>query len=78
MVYVSRFRKVLHVEVSPEEEKREKQRAYRAMLTQERKEKERARELEQRGYCLDCHYLLTIHHKCPKCGTIWNFRKVQR
>lgn len=75
MIYVSRFRKTLHVEGSPDEEKKAKQRAYRAMLAQEKKEQERQRDLEQRGFCLDCHYLLSLTHKCPKCGTVWNFHK---
>ena len=77
MVYVSRFRKVLHVEGSPEEEKKEKQRAYRAMIAQEKKEQERQRDLDRRGYCLDCHYLLPLTSKCPKCGTVWNFHKAR-
>jgi hypothetical protein len=77
MIYVSQYKKVFHVEGSPEEEKKAKQRAYRAMLAQERKERERERDIERRGYCMDCNYLLSIQHKCPKCGTVWSFRKTQ-
>lgn len=77
MIYVTHYKKTLHVEGSPEEERLAKQRAYRAMLAQDRREKEREREREQRGYCLDCNLLLNIHHRCPKCGTVWNFRRTQ-
>lgn len=77
MIYVTQYKKTLHVEGSPEEERLAKQRAYRAMLAQNRKDREREQDMKRRGYCLDCNLLLSINHKCPKCGTVWSFRRTQ-
>lgn len=67
--------KTFRVEGTKSEEDEIRRRNRRAMYLLEKKEKERERDLEQRGYCLDCHVLLTIHHKCPKCGTVWGFHR---
>lgn len=32
-------------------------------------------EKKRRGYCLDCHILLTQFGKCSKCGTVWVFHR---
>ena len=39
------------------------------MYLLEKKEQERQRDIERRGWCLDCNYLLSLTGKCPKCGT---------
>lgn len=77
MIYVSQFCKVLHVESSPDEENRANQRAYKAMIAQEKKEQERQRDLDRRGFCLTCNILLPLTGRCPKCGTVWKFHKSQ-
>lgn len=30
---------------------------------------------KRRGYCPDCHVLLTIHGRCSRCQIIWNFHR---
>lgn len=74
-MYVSRFRKAIYIEGTEKEEAELKKRMRRAMYAAEKKEQERQRDLDRRGYCLDCNLVLSLTHKCPKCGTIWNFHK---
>lgn len=74
-MYLSYQRKWLHVKGTPEEEKTEANRARKAMYAAEKKEQERQRDLDRRGFCLTCNILLPLTGKCPKCGTIWKFHK---
>lgn len=74
-MYLSVNRRVIHVEGTKNEEEELKKRQRRAMYLLEKKEQERQRDIERRGYCLDCYYLLSLTGKCPKCGTVWNFHK---
>jgi hypothetical protein len=74
-MYISRFRKTIHVEGTPQEEKEARQRARRAMYAAAKKEQERQRDLDRRGFCPDCYYLLSLTGKCPKCGLTYKFHK---
>ena len=71
-MYITIDRKVIRVEDDSTEIER-KERARKSMRAQDLRLKTIEADKKRRGYCLNCHVLLTIHGKCGKCGTIWKF-----
>lgn len=72
-MYITVDKKVISIDEERTEE--EIKRLRRFLRAQEKKLKEIEADKKRRGYCPDCHILLTIHHRCSKCGIIWNFYK---
>lgn len=77
-MWVTQNGKTFRVEGSKSEEDEIRDRNRRAMYLLNKKEKERERDIERRGYCLDCHLLLPLTGRCSRCGTIWNFHQKAR
>lgn len=76
-MYISIDKKIVWVQGSEQEEKAIRDRNRKAMYALEKREQERQRDIKARGYCPTCHVLLTIHHKCPMCNSVWSFHKTQ-
>ena len=76
-MYITIDKKVVHIEGSESEEKELKKRMRKAMYAAAKKERDREADIERRGYCMDCNLLLSMTHKCPKCGTVWNKYRTQ-
>ena len=74
-MYITIDRKVIHVDEERTDE--ERKRIRNILRAQERKLRELEADKKRRGYCPDCHLLLTISGKCSKCQTTWNFYKTQ-
>ena len=55
------------------EYKRQKARTARRIARLDEELQRQEAEKKRRGYCLDCHILLTQFGECSKCGTIWKF-----
>ena len=74
-MYITVNRKVIAVdeERSPEERRR----IASIMRANDKRQKAIENDKKRRGYCLDCHILLTVYGKCSKCGTVWSFHKTQ-
>lgn len=76
-MYISINKKVIWVEGSEQEERELKSRSRRAMFRQEKLLREQEADRRRRGYCPDCHVLLSLSHTCSRCGTTWNFYRTQ-
>ena len=75
-MFITIDRKVVRVE-DDSEEKLRKIRASKIMRAQDRRQKEIDAEKRRRGYCIDCHILLTQSGKCSNCGTVWKFHNAR-
>lgn len=73
-MYITIDRKVIHLEDEKRSED-ELRKARNAIRMMEAKLAALEADKKRRGYCPDCHLLLTIHGRCGKCGSIWKFHK---
>lgn len=74
-MYITIDRKVIRIDEEPTEE--ERKRVRNAIIAQNKKLQKIEQNMKRRGFCLNCHTLLTIYGKCDRCGTIWKFHTHQ-
>jgi uncharacterized metal-binding protein YceD (DUF177 family) len=72
-MYITIDRKVITIDENRTDD--ELKRIRNAIRAQERKLRQIEADKMRRGFCPDCHVLLTVSGKCSKCQSVWRFHK---